>query len=506
MFSTDRSDVFQQSFTSSHLPLRAIQLAFSAFLLFAGWMSVRAGMHYPGNGLVFAIFAVLANVLLLNGFRRGAIFFDTFIGIFFWLGFFLKLTIRMGYHDSRFNEPVGVFDGSGASWDRALIVISVAFAALMLASLLRERVFRYPAPPSCRDQPLYRFYCEYRKALLLAFAFLVAVVAISNAWFVFYQRGMATVTTLPFGLNGVYKWLLQFGLASGSALVVRFEIERVKGLNGTSIFVPLLESFVSNVAMLSRGMILNSAALGWGALSLLVALRSRLRGAYLLVGAVSFGLLFAGSVLGVNYLRTKPLYEAVIGTDPTGESSAEVARRTAIFRSEAATRMATPLFIDRWVGLEGVLAVSSSAKLGWDLWREAWRERYDEKELGLYDRYFIDSPYKEHGNKGVVHYVSLPGLVAFLFYPGSLPFLFVAVMGFALAAALLEYLCYRWCGYNWVLCSLCAQVVAFRFVSFGYVPAQSHLLFGSLVLNGLLIWGVNHLLVNRYGRPAPVSR
>jgi hypothetical protein len=54
--------------------------------------------------------------------------------------------------------------------------------------------------------------------------------------------------------------------------------------------------------------------------------------------------------------------------------------------------------------------------------------------------------------------------------------------------------CYRWCGRNWILCSLFAQVIAFRFAGFGYVAARSYLLFGNLALNGLLILSAERLL------------
>jgi hypothetical protein len=44
---------------------------------------------------------------------------------------------------------------------------------------------------------------------------------------------------------------------------------------------------------------------------------------------------------------------------------------------------------------------------------------------------------------------------------------------------------------------LFAQVVAFRFASFGYVPAQSYLLFGSLLLNILALAAADQL-IDRY--------
>ncbi|MDB5797933.1 MAG: hypothetical protein JWP36_1835 [Paucimonas sp.] len=475
----------QPSTTSSFSPLR---LLLPLYLVLAATLTLLALVKYPGGATVFIAFALISNALLLNGFRRNASYFDTFIGLFFWLGFFLKLTIRVAFLDGKFSEPVGVFDGSGAAYDQALTVTSIAFAALLAAAFTRERFFRYPATaPDCADSGLYQFYCVYRKQVLIAFLAVVILIAASNAWLGIYQRGLLTRIVLPLGLNGVYKWLLQFGLASISAFIVRFEIARTGNLTPAAIFIPMAEAFLSNVSLLSRGMILNSSGLAIGAWRLLAALKARPSLMRLGVATLTFAVLFGSSVFAVNFLRALSV-EDTLGN--LGASTTQVARR-----------MSTPLFIDRWVGIEGVMAVTSSPELGWDLWREAWEEKYDEDELSLYDRRFIDSPYKSPSNKGKVHFISLPGLIAFLFYPGSLAFLFSAVLVLALVAALFEYACYRFCGRNFVLCSLFAQVIAFRFASFGYVPSQSYLLFGTLIMNGVLIGGVDRLLARWYAAP-----
>ena len=55
-------------------------------------------------------------------------------------------------------------------------------------------------------------------------------------------------------------------------------------------------------------------------------------------------------------------------------------------------------------------------------------------------------------------------------------------------AAIIEYFVFRLGGKNVILCSLLAQVVAFRYLSFGYVPMQSYLLFGTIFLNLFIIY------------------
>jgi uncharacterized membrane protein len=61
-------------------------------------------------------------------------------------------------------------------------------------------------------------------------------------------------------------------------------------------------------------------------------------------------------------------------------------------------------------------------------------------------------------------------------------------------AAFVEFSVYKLGGMNVILCALLAQVVAFRFASFGYVPAQSYLLFGSLFLNIFIIYFAEHFI------------
>ncbi|PKO60732.1 MAG: hypothetical protein CVU24_11765 [Betaproteobacteria bacterium HGW-Betaproteobacteria-18] len=454
------------------------------FLLVAvvGGLSIAAAVSYAGHWVVFMLFTLTANALLFNGFRRSALFFDTFIGVFFWLGFWLKTSVRVAFANGMFAEPVGAFNGSAGAFDQALLVSSSGFVALLVASLVRERLFVYPdRPATCSESGIFRLYRAYRKSLVLGFLLIVVLAASSNVWLGIYQRGMVAQTVLPFGLNGVYKWLLQFGFASISALIIRFEIEINRNLSLMAVVPPILESLFSNVSLLSRGMVLNSSALAVGGLRLLGAMKCRVPLVRFIIAGTVFVVLFVASVFAVNYLRASWVIEVDTSTSIS-----------------MVPEMTSPLFMDRWVGIEGVMAVSSSDKLGWSLWREAWQEKFRAGELSLYDRYFIDSPYTHPAiDKTKNHFVSLPGIIAFLYYLGSLPFLFFALLGFGLVAAAFEIATYRYCGENWILCSLFAQVVAFRYASFGYVPSQSYLLFGTLLLNVLIIFTVDRAL-NRF--------
>ncbi|MFA6901878.1 MAG: hypothetical protein WC236_02215 [Gallionellaceae bacterium] len=439
-------------------------------------LAIAGLFHYEGSLYIYLIFSIVSNVLLYFGFRKNAIFFDTFIGIFFWLGFWLKLSVRICFSDGRFREAVGNFDGSAAAFDQALLVTSCGLMGLLAASFVREKfIFRYPEKlKKCSRDSVLNFYSEYRKLILVGFVVLFISVALTNALFGIYQRGEITKTELPWGLNGVYKWLLLFGLASVSAMILRYEILAKNRVTYPVVIISLLESFATNVSLLSRGMILNVSALVYGIYSILKVDSIKVNYRFVVATFLMFTIIFASSVFVVNYIRSPD-------TKKLGQS-----QNQSLKISEASS-MAKPLLLDRWVGIEGVMAVSSSPRLGWELWQSAWKEKYSENTISFYDQNLIVSPYLDD-DFTVVHFISLPGILAFCFYPGSFAFLFGCMFLLGLFAVFIEMSAYKLAGNNLILCSLIAEVVAFRFASFGYVPAQSYLLFGSIFLNLIIIY------------------
>ena len=449
-------------------------------------------LNYPGESYIYLLFSVVSTILLISGFRRNAIFFDAFIGVFFWIGFWLKLSVRVSFAGGLFHDPVGGFGGAGYEFDRALVVTIFGFFGIILASYLRERyIFKYPlVSDDSKHDGVISLYTKFRKYIFIGFVCLILVVAFLNMYLGVYQRGAITRTTLPFGLNGVFKWLLLFGLASFSAVILRLEMSSKRGHPYWATFLSIFESFMSNVSLLSRGMILNLSSLALGVIMEYRAHSRKLSIRFLVICSVIFMLLFASSIYVVNIIRANA---HIIGAEPF-ESVPQMGSLKASLNVGAAK----PLFLDRWVGIEGVMAVSSSSKIGWDFWQSAWAERYDENTMGFYDANLITSPY-ENLNFTKHHYISLPGILAFFFYPGSLIFLFVGMFMLGVFAAMIEIFTFKMSGGNLILCSLIAQVVAYRFASFGYVPIQSYLLVGSIFLNLMVIY-FGYRIVRQWGR------
>ena len=470
---------------------------------------------YPGHKIIYIAFTVALNALLIFGFTKGRIFFDTFIGIFFWLGYWLKLSVRVVFAGGEFQEPVGNFDGTGAAFDHALIVTTCGVAALLIARLIRRKYFfsYADAAVQSRHESTFAFYRRYRKPVLVLFFALFAAVGVTNAIFGIYQRGSIPRTFLPFGLNGVYTWLLLFGMASFSAVVLDCEF-RLKSNPYLVSLMGLLECFVSNVSMLSRGMVLNGGSLIIGLIDNAKKRSARLSLGYKLIIPVTFVVLFISSVFVVNHVRVAlffsyPYGNAPVDTHPEKATAAVSAGEEAGFlqptpgqpipgtslhgKIVSAIKGVRVLLIDRWVGIEGAMAVSSYQRLGWGLWKRAWQEKYSNYGTSMFDREILKYKYLDvHMSRH--HFINIPGILAFFYYPGSYPFLFISMFLLGLIAAGIEFFIYKFSGANLILCSLLAQVVAYRYAHFGYVPAQSYLLFGSLFLNVLIIYFFDRFL------------
>jgi hypothetical protein len=393
----------------------------------------------------------------------------------------------MAFMGGKFLEPVGNnFNYSSGAYDLALLVTSCGIFALLLASFIREKyIFSYSRKKrKIGLEGLFEFYKKYRKLIWIAFVTLFVTISVTNAHFGIYQRGTIPRTKLPYKLNGIYTWLLLFGMASFSSLLLEFEFVLNKKTTYLPVALSILESFFSNVSMLSRGMILNVTALFIGALRSLKLHSILLSARFIIISLSMLILLFIGSTIIVNQLRTKE-YKGKLAKKITWAS---VSKRT------------KNLIIDRFVGIEGVIAVSSYPNLGWDLWKTAWKEKYSDHGTSFYDLEIASSDYSKV-DPSKHHFISLPGILAFFYYPGSFVFLFLSMFLLGVLAAGIEIFIYKLSKSNVILTSLLSQVIAYRYAHFGYVPGQSYLLFGTIFLNVLLIYLFNRFLLtwNRKG-------
>lgn len=503
------------------IPNRYLYIFFSIISILA----VLTILKYPGQAYIYIIFTLTANVLLYFGVRKNAIFFDTFVAAFLWLGFWLKASFRIAFLEGRFHEPVGFYMGSGSDLDQALLIASCAFMGLITISFIREKIFfNYPKTllPGA-EGGLFIFYKKNRKLILSTFVIFFILVALSNFYFGIYQKGSIPRTVLPYGLGGIYKWLLLFGMASFSAIIIRFEFTLNKKTSFLPMGLAIAESTAGSVSLLSRGMILNTGALLYGVIHAIRFYKLKVSKHFFIILTSAVCVLFFSSVLFVNQLR-HVAHDMLVEEDVLIEKDIQIDKNVQIknntlaksntknnsslkpddnvfslgvFDSQRVSDSTKVLFLDRWVGIEGVLAVSTYKNKGWDLWNNAWKERFSFNNTSFYDNNIIVSAYL-YTDKTKYHYISLPGIIAFCFYPGSFIFLFMCMVIIGAIGAAIEFAVYKLGNKNIILCALLSQVVAYRYAHFGYVPTQSYLLFGALFLNLFIIYFSDKFLMYWY--------
>ena len=139
------------------------------------------------------------------------------------------------------------------------------------------------------------------------------------------------------------------------------------------------------------------------------------------------------------------------------------------------------LSVNRWVGVDGVMSVVGRSEiLNFELLKKSFSDKYQRYSLAFYENTFDVKEIKSINIYNNVKGNTLPGMIAFLYYSGSLLFLFASIASLCLVASTVEFISFVISKKNMFFSSLISMVIAYRFIHFGYLPNQSYLLFGSL--------------------------
>ena len=441
------------------------------FTLLTGSVSLYTVSLFPGSKLLFLIFCFLSNFYFYISFTKNKIFFETFFSTFLWLGFWLKINARLSLFGGSYHEPTGSFNGSGAQYNEALYPLIAGYTAIILVALIRRMIFNYtdkkPVIVNSLENSVLYFH-KHRKPILILFTFTVFLVGATNAYFNIYQRGIIPIG-IPFIIYGIYAWLILFGLSAFAGLILQLDLKKNNSPYLSTLRF-IFEAFISNTSLLSRGMVLNGSAGLFGVLNHLHLHSIKTNMKYIITGTAFFVLLFALSIHSVTTMRKFAFGEknGYVNDSKLG-SAKETKKRVGM------------LMIDRWVGIEGLLAVSSYESKGIYLLKQAWDEKLREQKLSLYDRTFINSSYKT-SDFSKNHFVSIPGPIAFFNYSDSALIVFLGLFILTILGSAYDYIIFSFSGASLVVTSILSQVIAYRFAHIGYVIKQSYQLLGTLLI------------------------
>ena len=181
----------------------------------------------------------------------------TFLAVLLFLGFWVKFNLHtvLGYP---FQEPIGNFDGSGATWDRALIMASCGAIGVSIGRLIALGLSSRPRRrcPARDDRPVPGWFSEHRKLVWISTAAGAVVLNAANLAFAFYAIGVDPRLVLPAHANVAVGWLIKLGLALWIATLVHWELRLARARSDSVFLAPIAEAAMTSVSALSRGIYL----------------------------------------------------------------------------------------------------------------------------------------------------------------------------------------------------------------------------------------------------------
>jgi hypothetical protein len=385
------------------------------FILTIFWLTA---LKWPGSFHTYALMTFSFWVLLAVGIRHLSVNVGfALLAILLWVGYWLKLSIHL-LNEIPWVEPIGRFEFSVREWNSVAIVSAVgALAFAFVGSLGRL--------------PLDRGQVEKMKIKIMwtpgirGFAYLFVVsatiaVVLLNEIYGLSHNGLRSAADLVWPLQGLFSWMFVIGIAL-PILVVCY-------LDANSGYSMMLATLVFTGAVALLGM--SQYSRGIAALQILPLLVSLLLWRRYIVGLnnrrmiaiiVVMFLGIAVSIVGGQGRRvqTQPVYTSIQVDAP---AQADTIIKETI---HGLPKLLSRLLIDRWVGLEGVMAVVSYPDKGMGFFKKSLMERRTKDNVDTYTGVVSQSGFYDTSK---YHFATIPGAFAFLYYSSSLTIVFLGSM------------------------------------------------------------------------------
>jgi hypothetical protein len=392
---------------------------------------------YPGSAAVYILFSLVFLALLLSAFYRQQTYVYICLAVLLWLGFWNKLAWSL-VGAIHLPEPVGRFVPTAANWDEVLLVATAAAAALLVSHVLWGRLAGWLAVKGQYRDTLRGAGVRYpawlarsnRWSLLLFVAVTLGLVGTNVHWGI-AMVGVQTQTVLPWPLNALISLMLMGG---GGLCVWAGTMIWWQAAAGRPIFF-YVAVYTVLAALVAAGSLSRATVVAY-ALPLLYALYLNRRAIadFTWVRFMFICLLFGATLIAsfsmVNQLRAEHYFSTV-----TVERN-----QPQLFLGEEINRF-LGFSVGRWVGIEGVMAVSAWPDKGLAQLGAAIVERPEAGQTGLYQQ-VAPFPNSEQMKSGVV-FGSIPGGVGFLYYSGSVLVVFALTLLISLLLQAAEALIYR---------------------------------------------------------------
>ncbi len=418
--------------------------------------SLFAIPYYPGSSLVFLLFDFVWLVILFLCLTRPKSYSWFFIGMMLFLGFWAKAMLYFLVQVFPI-EPIGywIWGESSYLWDRVLMVSIVSGIGVMASYFIVDYLLPFQTKKKVLLKPVIEAKFLYFKYKNLVWLFLIISILILNFLNVIGQLNLTALPqkwVLPLHMNALFDWLLIFVTPLCLSLLISWEYD-----NSSSNF-RLLLSIIFLSASLTAITTLSRATYPFWTIPLLIVFFSKnasvknigsvaLRNksvicTYLILAVIT---LYSVQKLRAHYYLPQTQENHQKTETPTISHSHQDIKILPTSHAHKIIQTTTPsaplhisVFfpIERWIGLEAIMATTAFQEGGMDFFKTALLEKPSFTDrVGIYTQKVLALDYHPVKNKS---FSSLPGLVGFLNYSQSLPIVFIGIFIISLVLISLE--------------------------------------------------------------------
>ena len=417
---------------------------------------------YPGSGIIYSLFSLIYAILIFGAILKFRSYSYLFLSVFLWLGLWFKMSVHL-ILDYPYGEVTGNFYIINGSMDDVAIVASVGALALIAVYLFFLRLnIKDPVEISTKSKKYpvyYKLYLNNKNKIFFIFWSMVLVTTASNIFFNIQISGLVPRTILIYPLNALVYWALSIGFVLTFTFMIglRYRLEGAPPSMLQLLSIGLLTSMTS-IAILSRGqyVFIVSAVFVYTLFNYKFIFHSSKKSVHskfsLLLLILSYLVFFYIVIVTVDFLRGYYFDLSLDAGNIVASLSLDKFSTSLTDYSEF-YRILLQLVVDRWIGLEGIMAVTSYPDKGAALILEALTRTHNIGEIDIYQK-ISNSHYKGMDNFRV-SFATIPGIFAFLYYSGSLLVVFFGSFVIGTLMLFFEYFVKRM-----LKCSLTSAIIS----------------------------------------------
>ncbi len=417
-----------------------------------------------------------------------------------WFGFPFKLAIpyvalSFGYEINLFPENSSYNNFSKDVFNDAINFSLCGILGFIFASIVRKKyIFFYPLEKNLMKNSLWFFYEKYKFKIL--FIYIITFISINflNLYFEIYQKGISSNFSPNF-LIVIFKWLLLMGFSSFACCFIYYDLVKKKNYKFTSVLF-LLESFFSNISILSRAFVFNVSILF---ISFFHLFKNNVRINFSVVLSL---LIFAILLIFLNINITSKLRNCVVNYQDINKSEKIFFSKNCLTSQEKVLRKKisatvskiSSLSFARWVGIDSMMAVMNKKEnLNLSYYIFFLKEKKILFEKSYYEKYFLN---KDKSKTHIIdtNHIILPGFISYQSISGSKFFVFLSCFVLVIIGAYLEKFSYRYSYNNFILSALISYLFVFRIIHFGYLPFNTFIYLLAIIFTFLQFRIYNFIL------------